>query len=418
MTDLLNPYASRAKRTVEVEARFPGSAIPTDVFNNPRTVTLLQKMKSHDILTLTYEVELQDATRLLKTGSPIQLAWGTTNVGETQSWVGYVHTVTSRKTGNASGTTSITCVSPSMILKQGGQNTWVNRPVMEVASEIANLGGLDMLADPHPLTDNILQHGRTYWQVLRDIATLTGYSLTTDNTQIIMLPHKTFYDLYAARARVFTPGASLEITPKNNSRTLYSFVPDWSDLSEDEYASHVSMTNWAVDPRSGNIEKARSDYPTGQISSTREYPLVDRYSNRAAHNIAEAQRLSSDALANKRWVNQATMTALGSPDISPYKPVYVDEMNNDVNGWWQVLEVEHHIQGRTEYTVSMRVGRDGGPVAYPKPALIPALPESEVTIRAVSDVNQRKPKFITSTESSIGLTGFADINGRWMSSST
>ena len=147
MTDLLNPYASRGKRTVEITASFPGSALPSDEFNNPKSMTLTQRMKSHDVLVLRYQVEMPDASRLLRTGSPVTVTWGTTNVNESRTWVGYVHTTTPRKTGNTSGTTEIVCVSPSMILKQAAQDTWINRPVMVVAADIIQGAGLDAKVD-------------------------------------------------------------------------------------------------------------------------------------------------------------------------------------------------------------------------------------------------------------------------------
>lgn len=216
MTDLLNPYAARGKRTVEITVDFPGSALPSEQFANPKSMTLAQGMKAHDVVTLRYQVEMPDATRLLRTGSPVIVTWGTTNVNESRTWVGYVHTTTPRKTGNTSGTTEIVCVSPSMILKQAAQDTWINKPVMAVAADIIQRSGLDADLADHPLTDNVIQGGRTYWRVLRDLAKLTGYSLTTRETQVIMRPHKSFFDLYAARARVFSPGASIEMSAQNS----------------------------------------------------------------------------------------------------------------------------------------------------------------------------------------------------------
>jgi hypothetical protein len=419
MTDLLNPYASRGKRTVEITASFPGSALPSDEFNNPKSMTLTQRMKSHDVLVLRYQVEMPDATRLLRTGSPVTVTWGTTNVNESRTWVGYVHTTTPRKTGNTSGTTEIVCVSPSMILKQAAQDTWINRPVMVVAADIIQGAGLDAKVDTHPLTDNVIQAGRTYWQVLREIAGLTGYALTTDNTEVVMLPHKAFFDLYAARARVFSPGASIEMAAPNSDRTLYSFIPDWSDMSEDEYALHASMTSWAIDPRSGTMQEYTTTVPSQQIATGRENPVVQRFNTtRSTYNLTDARQLSGDLLADRRWINQASLTGLGSPDIAPYIPVYVDGLSEASNGWWQVLEVEHAVDGRTEYSVSMRVGRDGSNLPYQKPSTLPLVPDAELSQRALSPTVKRVPDFVTTSYSAKGLTGFGDVGGRWVSRRT
>ncbi len=420
MTDLLNPYAQRGKRTVEIEASFPGSAVPADTFNNPKSMVLTQKIKGHDVLVLQYEEEMKGATRLLKTGSPVTVSWGTTNVGETVTWVGYVHTTRPRRVGNVSGYTEIVCVSPSMILKQAGQETWVNRPVMQTAADILSKAGLDAKIEDHPLTDTIIQHGRTYWQVLRDIATLTGYSLTTKNTEVIMLPHKSFFDLYSPRARVFSPGASLDMNVEVSDRTLYSFVPDWSDMSEDTYALHAEITNWAVDPRTGNTQSATVSRPSQQIASGRENPVVQRFTHgKASYNVSEARRLAEDTLADRRWVNQAKMVGLGSPDIAPYQPVYLEDMSPDVDGWWQVLEVEHEIHGRTEYQVSMRVGRDGSSITYPKPSVLPVIPDAEVMRRSgLVSSDKRGSAFVTTSYTSKGLTGFGDVGGYWVARRT
>lgn len=417
MTDLLNPYAKRSKRTVEITTDFPGSVLPSSLFNNPKSATLRQKMKSHDVMVLRYETELRD-NRLLRTGSPVSVSWATTNVGETAQWVGYVHTVRPRRIGNTYGQTEIVCVSPSMILKQAAQETWTNTPVMSAAYDIVTKSGLEATMSGHPLSDNIIQHGRTYWQVLRDIAEITGYSLTTDNTEIIMIPHKAFFDRYSARARVFSPGASMEIDPKNSDRTLYSFAPDWSDMSEDDYALHAQMTAWSVDPRTGMVQQASTKAPSSQVSLQREDPVVQRYSTRAAYGFGEAQRLAEDSLADKRWINQATLIGMGSPDIKPYRPVYVENMSDSVDGWWQVLEVDHEITNRAEYQVTARVGRDGSNPTYPKPSTLPTLPGTEIAYRAYNAQTKRGPSFVTSSPNSKGLTGFGDVGGYWVSRRT
>ena len=419
MTDLLNPLASRAKRTVEITSAFPGSAMPSAVFQHPKSMVLNQKAKSHDVLVLRYEEELKDPTRLLRTGSPVTVTWGTTNVNEAYTWVGYVHTTRPRRVGTTYGQTEIVCVSPSMVLKQAGQQTWVNRPVTSSAADIIVSAGLDAMVDAHPLQDTLLQHGRTYWQVLREIAGLTGYSLTTDNTAVIMRPHKSFYDLYAARARVFSPGEAMDMSAKDTGRTLYSFTPDWSDMSEDDYALHATLTSWAVDPRTGNIQQTSVSYPSDQIAAQRERPVVERFATRASHNISEATQLAGDTLADKRWVNQATLVGLGSPDLTPYRPVYVAGLSEGANGWWQILEVEHEITSRSEYTATMRVGRDGSTITYPMPTSRPVVPDAEVAQRAANQIwGQRQPAFVTTIPSSTGLTGFGDVGGYWVSRRT
>lgn len=412
MTDLLDPYASRSRRVVEISCAFPGSAVP-DIFANPQSMTLNQKVKAHDVLSLTYLEELKDPQRILKTGCPVRVTWGTTGVGESHTWVGYVHTTRPRRVGTTYGATEVICVSPSMILKQASQGTWPDGPVMSAAFDIISKAGLDAALTEHPLISTLLANGRTHWQVLREIATLTGYSLTFDNTTIIMAPHRTFFDLYAPRARVFSPGQDKDLPTNLTGRTLYDFTPDWSDMSEDEYANHAVLAGWAIDPVTGESHPVSTASPTNQIASNRESPVVNRFHHRVTYTPQEASRQAQDLLADRRWINQATMSGMGSPDIGPYRPVYVEGMGEANDGWWQVLEVAHRITNRTEYTAEMRVGRDGSQIPYQKPSPLPVVPEAELVARAGSI--RREPVFRTTDAGSIGISGFGDVGGYWSS---
>lgn len=412
MTDLLNPYASRSRRVVEISCDFPGSAVP-EIFANPQRMTLNQKVKAHDVLTLTYQEELKDPERILKTGSPVKVTWGTTGVGESYTWVGYVHTTRPRRVGTSYGVTEVICVSPSMILKQASQKSWTDGPVMSAAFDIISKAGLDTALTDHPLVSTLLANGRTYWQVLREIATLTGYSLTTDNTMIIMAPHRAFFDLYAPRARVFSPGESKDLPTNLTGRTLYDFTPDWSDMSEDEYANHAVIAGWAIDPVTAEVHPASAANPSDQISLAREAPVVNRYHHTVTYTPQEATRQAQDLLADRRWINQATLSGMGSPDIRPYRPIYVEGMGEANNGWWQVLEVEHRITNRTEYRAEMRVGRDGSQIPYRKPEPLPVVPEATLVARAGSV--RREPVFRTTDSGPVGISGFGAVGGYWSS---
>lgn len=414
----IDPYSPRTTRPVEVTVEFPGSAVPDD-FRTPRVVTLSQKALGHDVLVLRYEVVLPDPRRILRTGAPIIMEWGTTGTGDKHTWVGYVHSTSPRRTGNITGMTEITCVSPSMILKQASQDTWPNRKITDTAREIIAKAGLEPMVEDHPLSETILQHGQTYWQVLRRIAGLTGYALTTEGTKVILTPHKHFFDQHAPRAQVFSTGqVGMELANTKSDQTLYQFEPDFGDLSDDDYGLHAEVTTWAVNPSSGEITKSTATQPPGLIASQRDQAILERFQDHCvAYDQTEARSHSDARLSSRRWISRGRLTGLGSPYLAPYRPVYIDGHSDGADGWWQILEVTHEIENRTEYMARMLVGMDGGQPRYPSPEAQPFIPDYQIAQR-INRARPRVPVFVPSKQAPSGLTGYGDIGGAWVARRT
>ena len=67
----------------------------------------------------------------------------------------------------------------------------------------------------------------------------------------------------------------------------------------------------------------------------------------------------------------------------------------------------------------MRVGRDGSTITYPKPSVLPVVPDAEVMRRSnLVSSDMRTSAFITTSYASKGLTGFGDVGGYWVARRT
>lgn len=406
----VQPYAQRTKRVVQASVSFPGSAV-SDQFANPREIRLTQKPSSHELLTLTYEFLLAD-TRALRTGSPVVLTWSTSLSGETSTWIGYVYAVRPRKVSESSAQTEVICVSPSLVLKQAGQNVWPGMRLTDTAKDILRLAGLDANVKDHPLTETVLQAGRTYWEVLRDITQRLGFTLTVDGTQVNILPASEIFATYASRARVLATGSSgMELKSQDSDSTLYSITPELSDLSDDTYGLAAGVTSWSLNPISGTYSSSRSQQPADMIGVTRDDPLIERFSTRVAYDSSTSRAHANAEVSNRRWIRTATVYGTGSPYLKPFRPIYVEGAADSANGWWQILEVEHEIINRKEYTARMRVGMDGDNPPYPRPQPTPEIAPSTLVKKAPP----RRPIFVERLPAPTGLSGAGDVGGFWVS---
>lgn len=395
-------------RPVSIRTEFPGSALD-EVFTAPVFAVLHQSLKSHDVLKLRFASDLKEPSKVLRSGAPVTMTWGI-NSYETRTWVGYVHTTSPRRESDSTYSTEVTCVSPSMILTTGSQDVW-NSQVDQVLTDIISRSLLSPLVQRHPLQKNVLAAGRTYWQVLRDLATEIGFSLICEGVQVIMVPHRWWFDQYHALAKIFHPGSSVQTPARTSDRTLYSFTPQVSDRLSNEFATSAAMQSWWVDPFTASFGSETTTEPTDQIGVRSRSAQTFGFTERVSRSPAESARRAADKLADKRWVQQGELVGLGSPLVSPYRPIYVTDYHTAADGWWQVLEVTHTINKLKTYEVTATVGRDGDIVSYPAPTLrdIPTIPP-EVMANPKPAIT---PSFNASYANVSGQMGFGDIGGRW-----
>lgn len=77
------------------------------------------------------------------------------------------------------------------------------------------------------------------------------------------------------------------------------------------------------------------------------------------NTITEARQVAADISNEHRYAHRARVKVVGTPNIRPYDPIYLDNLPNGMSGYWTVLAVQH-VFGSSDllYYLNLEVGTD------------------------------------------------------------
>jgi hypothetical protein len=77
------------------------------------------------------------------------------------------------------------------------------------------------------------------------------------------------------------------------------------------------------------------------------------------NTITEARQLAGDISNEHKYTHKAKVKVVGTPNIRPYDPIYLDGLPNGMSGYWTVLAVRH-VFGSHDlmYYLNLEVGTD------------------------------------------------------------
>ena len=188
-------------------------------------------MHTHDVLTLKFAGKINESTNAVISGDPVVFTW---NSGEIQrTFLGYVTQV--YPTTVADNMTTIMCLSPTYLCKEGNQKIFKNVTADMVVRKIVEKYGLKAVTDKHPrIFPSIVQAGQSDWQMLRRLAKQTGFTLTVVNTTVYFVSKNRLANASRPSAPYFyvnTTNRASRVATKLG--TIYSFDPIISDESPD-----------------------------------------------------------------------------------------------------------------------------------------------------------------------------------------
>ncbi|CAB4152712.1 hypothetical protein UFOVP621_24 [uncultured Caudovirales phage] len=151
-------------------------------------VELVQAEASHDMLSITYKGALQrhvpkrGTRRIPIKNDPVKFTW--TDGKRSRTFVGYIHTIENNTTaGNVF--TKIVCISVSSKLKATNKGVYKNLTADKIVNKIAKKFKFKVTASPSiKKYTSLSQSGKTYWQILRQLANDTGFALRAENATI------------------------------------------------------------------------------------------------------------------------------------------------------------------------------------------------------------------------------------------
>ena len=77
------------------------------------------------------------------------------------------------------------------------------------------------------------------------------------------------------------------------------------------------------------------------------------------NTLTEARQVASDISNEHKYIHRATARVVGSPNIRPYDPIYLDGLPNGMSGYWTVLSVKHVFGSSiVDYYMDLEIGTD------------------------------------------------------------
>lgn len=336
-----------------VTIQFPLSEKPPQRVSS---FTLNQERYAHEVAVVKFK-DWDIRKTQINPGEPVKCILR--GKDSSREFVGYIHDIKPEITPGKN-TTTMTIIGASYKLKQQRQRVFENVTASDVVKNIAQEYKLSAYVQDHPrVYDQIVQAGHSELQLMARLARQCGYSLRIENTAIYFQDLTTDFTKYRGTAQSFYMSGANE--PKGS--TLYSFNLTLGESVRyaDAYKSAVQVGG--VDPR--NLE---TSLVTAQIreETLRENSKVEFFDSFDTKTVAPgylpAVYEARAADQRNRFSYRARVQVLGTPTISPDKPVYLTGIGPEYSGYWVVLSSQHQIIETApnifQYTTFIEVGTD------------------------------------------------------------
>ena len=335
-----------------VSVSFPLSQNPPQRISS---FTLKQERYAHEIIKVKFR-DWGVRYTSVKPGDPVRCVLRGKN--NSRDWVGYVHEIKPNITPSANFT-EVIFIGASYRLKQAKQRVFENITASNIVRQIASEYGFTAQVEDHPrIYDQVAQAGHTELQLMSRLAKQCGYSLRIENTSIYF--HSLTHDFTDTRDAALRFKMSDANDPTGS--TLYSFnlILGDSIAYNDSYKSAVQVGG--VDPAGQN-----SSLVTNQrLNTLNESSATEFFDSFATNVVAPGFQVAAyEAKAadeRNRFPYRARIQIIGTPEIKPDQPIYLEGIGSNYSGYWIVLYTEHSVVESApnvlKYTTILDVGAD------------------------------------------------------------
>jgi phage protein D len=327
-----------------------------------------QTARKHDQAIIRVRAKTANWGNTLATGTPIKVYWRGENT-DAGTFVGYVTHIKPRgKTENHRFEFDIISVAASWDLRKTDSEVWKNKSAPEIVKDIGKKLGYKVVTKQHSLKRPVTaQRAESYWEFMSRLAERIGYALRVDQTTIFFLPLSEYVAAGLSRAEKLNaiPG-----NPEDPAGNVEEYTAWGGDVSEDPVYSSDTTDVIAIDPVTGKPYEVSSDPQSAVKRNKKTKPRYRRRVSVPAHNRAEAKSIADGAAANGAMAIDTKASCRGSGSLTPYRPVYLELGDAELNGWWIVKSVVHTIDAETsQYMCDVVVSTDSldpSSVAKPK----------------------------------------------------
>lgn len=327
--------------------------------NAPQRVhsfALKQERYAHEMASIRFR-DWGLAYTSVRPGDPVQCVLRGTDTS--REFVGYVHEIKPNITPG-SNFVDVTIIGASYRLKQARQRVYEKVTATDVIKSIAKEYGFSSahIQDHGRIYDQVVQAGHTELQLMSRLAKHSGYTLRIENTDIYFEPFTFNYTENRDNAHKFSMREAND--PKGS--TLYSFNLTLGDsiAYRDSYKSAVQVGG--VDPWN-NTSTLVTNQRQQTLNETSATEFFDSFATETvAPTFLEAAYEAKAADERNRFPYRARIQVIGTPEMKPDQPVYLEGLGPNYTGYWTVLYAEHHVIETSpnilSYTTTLDVGTD------------------------------------------------------------
>jgi hypothetical protein len=331
---------------------------------------LHQDIHMHDRLTLHIKGRPWLKSTAIVNGDPMIFTYISGKIKSTFN--GYVSAI-NQANGMDGANTDIECVSASYVLKETDQKIYKNMTADRCVVNIGNKHGFSTTVQRHSrVRSAIVQSGQTDWQLLTSLATQCGFALVVENTHITFVSKDKIFNSKKAKAPYYyyVDDEITGLVTKHDrlSGSIFSFAPIIADenpdsgIAVDRVVSGKSTTTGQPFKTTHTINTLVS--PTsGAVTNFSNNPTKAKFKKHHTHEVvtslANSKLLAIDYANQHRYRHRAEVMIIGTADLRPYDPIYLDGLPNGMSGYWTVLSLKHIFNGRVaNYMLEIVVGTD------------------------------------------------------------
>lgn len=321
-------------------------SLPTAKFDpsylKPLSIEIVQEARHHDAAVIRYKSRLVDWRNTLAPGTPVSVQWKSQTSPKSQFY-GYITHVKPLQKHDDYYRFDVYAVGASRVLRATSQDMWRNISAPQLAAKVARNFGLKPVVIDHPMRKpQIAQAGRSYWEMLADLANQIGYAMWVNGTTLYFLPISTMVSSGFKEAQILSAMNSSNKSKTNPEYALLDFTSvtglssEMSDYSGDQIdvSALTPTAQVASRKRPGTAVKRQR-----KVSS----PYVNYLQDQAVYSKRDADSLAQGQADNGLMAIDAHVESEGTAGMRPYAPVYLETQNSATSGWWIVKSVRHRM---------------------------------------------------------------------------
>lgn len=328
----------------------------------PYSITLTQKMGSHDVLEMHYTSHNVYYVKALSTGVAVSVTWS--NDIASGTFIGYVSDLEYPTSSSIEKPLKITCFGASYPLKERRQKIWKNATASEVVTDIAKFNNLKPVVTKSDIRfPQISFSGQSQWQKVQELAHSVGYACQVIGVELHFHPVDVMLQKFLTTIPVMAfLERDIPSLSQPMSQTLDHFESTQGDFGNFKGNTKSTKIVGGVDPITGVIYKATSS-PSSVGKNIRVKTKAPLFSD-VDTKIVVIDKVSAQSLSDAKAKLAKLSTpgygfGQGDPRIAPWKTIEIQGTARASDGFWVVSKAVHTVVTDGKYTVEFECVTDG-----------------------------------------------------------